>query len=731
MSRFTRWIRLVFALCFSVAIAFPATVSATSIADLMPVATAMFTKPGTVRVLIPLSGDRMLVAGDFVAIGHHPAQGIAILRTDGSIDPSFRVDPRLTIHHINAAAVQPDGKILIGGFFKVQSIFFPFQLLRLHTNGQMDTSFSNWHNGHVYALLSDGNKIVVGGDFWQPTPYLTRLNLDGSPDTSFQPGNGPNAAVYSIARQNDGKYLIAGDFTAYNGMAQVGLARLQPNGALDTGFVPGGWRISRQVAVLTDGTVIVGTSAPCDNQSFAWYTPQGASKPLPSPSPSWIDEITAFLPLADGGFLVGGWATSICINHWPTSFTGTLWRYGANGTYHTMVSFSDRANVFALALRSDGKLWVGGNSEPKSTSDIGIFNGLALVDLSNNGLERIPAFNLLVHNEAGIMDMSRYPDGRVLVVGEFSHVNGQPRSGIARLLVDGNLDPDFAPFANQPYTPGRTALVLADGRALVGSNYKLYLIDTNQQVTDLSALNAYDWPHVLAQQPDGKVLIGNSGSLRRLRADLSAVDMEISTSGAVYDVAIVAGGKILVAGAMGVIRLHNDGTIDNQFTAPVFTNEYGYRADIYSLAVLNDGSILVGGNFAYVNGAAQPALARLTNTGAFDNTFPGLNGVQSVNTICTQNTDNAIWLGGSSSAGQPLLAHISATGAQQTVAQYTALDYTYGMTSNTYGITSILCVSDHLRWAGGAFSLIDNQPFYGVARYLQVQSRVFTPFVIR
>ncbi|WP_298490297.1 delta-60 repeat domain-containing protein [uncultured Chloroflexus sp.] len=724
MSRFIRRISLVFALCYSVATAFPTAVSATTTADLIPVATATFTRPGTVRVLVPLSGDRMLIAGEFIAIGNHPAQGIAILDADGSIDPSFRVDPRLKIRLINAAAVQPDGKILIGGWFRIQSLPGSRYLLRLHANGQIDDSLRFETLGIVHTLLFDNNKIVVGGNFWQPTPYLARLNLDGSADTLFQPGTGPNAAVYSIARQNDGRYLIAGDFTTYNDVTQAGLARLQPNGALDTDFVPRGWRISRRIAVLKDGTIVVGSSTPCNDESFAWYTPQGIRKPLPETPPSWLAEITALLPLPDGGFLVGGWYTFSCVQGSPVIHRGEVWRYAANGTFHTLTQFSETSDVFALALRDDEKLWVGGNSAPQHASQIGIFNGLALLDLANDGLERIPAYNLVVSNEADIMGMSLYPDGRVLVVGSFSHVNGQPRYGIARLLADGRLEPDFAPFADQPRRWGRIALALADGRALVGTNDGLYLINTDQQVTNLSALNNYNDPWVLAQQPDGKVLIGNNGSLRRLRADLSTVDMDISTSGAVYNVAIIAGGKILVAGTMGVIRLHNDGTIDNQFTAPAFTNDAGDPSTVNSLAVLSDGSIIAGGIFTRVNNTAQPTIARLTSTGAFDNTFPGLNGVQSVNTICAQNTDNAIWLGGSSSAGQPLIAHISATGAQQTIATYTAL-------SNTGSIRSVLCASDHMRWAGGTFSLIDNQSFYGVARYLQVRSRVFTPLVIR
>jgi hypothetical protein len=55
---------------------------------------------------------------------------------------------------------------------------------------------------------------------------IARLNADGSPDASFDPGTGANNTVRSVAVQPDGRMLIGGDFTSINGVACWRVARL-------------------------------------------------------------------------------------------------------------------------------------------------------------------------------------------------------------------------------------------------------------------------------------------------------------------------------------------------------------------------------------------------------------------------------------------------------------------------------------------------------------------------
>src|SRR5690606_28979323 len=89
---------------------------------------------------------------------------------------------------------------------------------------------------------------------------IARLNADGSLDSGFDPGIGANSAVLSIAVQADGKILIAGAFTNYNGTARNYIARLNADGSLDTGFDPGTGADSTilPTAVKADGKVFIG-----------------------------------------------------------------------------------------------------------------------------------------------------------------------------------------------------------------------------------------------------------------------------------------------------------------------------------------------------------------------------------------------------------------------------------------------------------------------------------------
>src|SRR5262249_28063719 len=100
------------------------------------------------------------------------------------------------------------------------------------------------------AVQKDG-KLVIGGSFSSvngtPRAGLARLNADGSLDSAFDPGSGldvgqsslPSGVVSAMVVQPDGKVLIAGSFSGVGGVNHAGIARLQPNGSVDTSFNPG------------------------------------------------------------------------------------------------------------------------------------------------------------------------------------------------------------------------------------------------------------------------------------------------------------------------------------------------------------------------------------------------------------------------------------------------------------------------------------------------------------
>jgi uncharacterized delta-60 repeat protein len=164
------------------------------------------------------------------AFGTNPTFAVG---QDGSVDPTFRSGSGFS-GAAYALAIQSDGKIVVGGGFTTYNNNARHMLARLNPDGSSDTTLDpgTGDNGDVLAIAiqSDG-KIVVGGGF---TTYngttrnrIARLNLDGSLDTAFDPGSGANGDVNAIAIQSDGKVLIGGAFTTVGTSMRDRLARLE------------------------------------------------------------------------------------------------------------------------------------------------------------------------------------------------------------------------------------------------------------------------------------------------------------------------------------------------------------------------------------------------------------------------------------------------------------------------------------------------------------------------
>src|SRR6185295_19230311 len=93
----------------------------------------------------------------------------------------------------------------------------------------------------VFSIVQQpDDKILAGGSFSKfnslTRPGIVRLNTNGTVDLSFNPGAGPNATVYAVALQGDGRVLIGGEFTSVNGVAFNHLARLNRDGTVDMTF---------------------------------------------------------------------------------------------------------------------------------------------------------------------------------------------------------------------------------------------------------------------------------------------------------------------------------------------------------------------------------------------------------------------------------------------------------------------------------------------------------------
>jgi uncharacterized delta-60 repeat protein len=233
---------------------------------------------------------------------------------------------------VTALAVQSDGKVVAGG----QAYFTNFNgtpikyICRINTNGTLDSAFqANVGSGPAGSGLTlskivvqpDG-KILVGGTFstfnGTNRSGLARLNADGSIDTAFIGTNSgaggtfaPNVAA--IALQNDGKIVVGGFFYTFNGTAVPSVARLNSDGAVDTSFaVPALQGFSVGAAgVQTNGKVFIGGTFTSWNgfttPGIVRLNTNGSVDSVFAPTHQHpFPSITALYAPGDGSVFVGG-----------------------------------------------------------------------------------------------------------------------------------------------------------------------------------------------------------------------------------------------------------------------------------------------------------------------------------------------------------------------------------------------------------------------------------------
>lgn len=196
---------------------------------------------------------------------------VSRINSDGSIDSGFSAN---ATGFISCLAVLPDGKILLGGNFTGVNGTSGFGgLARLNANGTVDASFNpgtGADNSVMCMVVQPDGKIVIGGYFTTinnvAAGHIARLNANGSLETGFNiGGTGTDIVVFSIARQDDGKLVLGGWFSTVNGATANRIARLEANGTLDAGFNAGGAGVGNGagaivhcVALQPDGKVVIG-----------------------------------------------------------------------------------------------------------------------------------------------------------------------------------------------------------------------------------------------------------------------------------------------------------------------------------------------------------------------------------------------------------------------------------------------------------------------------------------
>ncbi len=251
---------------------------------------------GPVWALAVGPSNEVVIAGDFLSIGGVPRAHVAKYNADGSLDLSFDPGTNAPDNTVWSVALQPDGKVLIGGQFANLGDRALGGLARLNADGSPDNAFNAnlgfGVDGTVYAVaLQGGTNIVLGGEFQNVGVFqrtrIARLRSDGTVDDSFNAGTGADDTVYNISAQPDGSMYVGGLFTIFNGTHRLGFTRLYADGSVDTTFLDTAYN---QFAGL----------------HRKYYDRQWPDPDNPDPNPDYRPFVFASQVLPDGSVVIGG-----------------------------------------------------------------------------------------------------------------------------------------------------------------------------------------------------------------------------------------------------------------------------------------------------------------------------------------------------------------------------------------------------------------------------------------
>ena len=333
--------------------------------------------------------NKTVFSGDFTAYDTVPRNRVARMNADGSLDTGFLASPNSGADGVvTCLALQANNSIIIGGAFSSFNGTNRYSIARLNPNGSLDLSFNPGLgvNGIVLSTLvqpADG-KVLIAGNFTLVNSLnrtnIARLNADGSVDTNFDPGIGPNDGINSMALQSDGKIVIGGDFTAVDGLNYNYVARLNSDGTLDTNFniSVGPDNSVFAVAIQANGGILIGGSFENVNQvgrnSIARLNTDGSLDLGFNPGSGFDDTVNVITLQPDQNILVGGIFTSYNSTRriglarllpsgvLDTSFLDTAYNQfaGVVKDYHN-AAFQPNNYLSAIAVQADGNIIIGGS----------------------------------------------------------------------------------------------------------------------------------------------------------------------------------------------------------------------------------------------------------------------------------------------------------------------------------------------------------------------------------
>ena len=576
-----------------------------------------------------LNQDGMIVIGGSFT---EPREYLARFNPDDLLDASFSAEPGAAVR---ALALQPDGKILLGGDFT--SITTPLDpmaqprryLARLTSDGKLDTLDAALEPFDILgenfistiSLQSDG-KILVGGRFTRTGPdpanpkhHVARLKPGGSLDDSIDLE--PDDSVSAIVVQPDGKFLMAGKFTTAGGaLRRALLARFYPNGVLDDDALPLDPSLLGMVLALSlqpDGSTSIAGWVPTDpppgvriaklNTDFSLNNSFG-----PEMAMDHLVKVLALRP--DGGLVAGG--------EFET----------ANGVTSKFVTRLDAS----------------GNPDPVFMANVNeVYAGIDGTESWVQALALLPEGSRRSKQTGSFPKDSPLDPGMIYVAGSMVPLDPeQPNLHLVRLKENGKreLDVDF----NPPLLDGmvRSIALQSDDKIVIGGDFtgRVMRLETNGDKDEsFKPAVPNDMVFFVAVDKEGRILV--TGNFTQL---VSLTEPPITFN------------------RKWIARLNPDGSVDDTFTPDEPVDNVPYEMGLDGLALQADGRMVIHGFFDQVisNGVPQfrDLLARIGDTGKLEGASslmpfdPYSRGVNNVTVVNLQSDGKMLIAGDFEDAGE-------------------------------------------------------------------------------
>lgn len=371
----------------------------------------------------------------------------------GSIDTSFHVGTGFHIasvlgYGINALAIQPDRKIIAAGPFTSYNGTDFQKLIRLDSNGVIDSSYSigAGFNGNITTvyMLKD-TSLLVAGSFttFNSTNVkgLIKLNKNGTLNASFNPLDSNISLVKAIAVDTaTGKIYIGGLFTKVGNTTVKHIARLMPDGTLDNTFNVG-----------TGFTHLTYAQAPVNTLKVQ----------------------------SDGNLLVGG-----DFNFYNGEVASRLCRLLPSGTLDATFYTMFNGIVNSIDLMNDGKIIVGGEFTSAMSNPFS-----KIVSLNTDGTVNA-SFDIGTGISGEVYVVKATPDNKILVGGSFNFFNNVQTMALVQLNANGSRNSNFVIGTGFTLTSGNSSkvysiLVQPDSNVVVGGFFYYYQDSTSNHIVRL------------------------------------------------------------------------------------------------------------------------------------------------------------------------------------------------------------------------------------------------------